>query len=269
MRKVFLLMLFFLSYLVVGFEITEVSVRENERAQIEVVGNLGSDLPHLKMEKGIIEITFPGTTLSEKNFKNRKLEIVSPHVLLKQVSAFEESGSVKIRLGVNGSLDALKERFELIPSERGLLLGLNYPDKNASTLKLTQLEQSPLGSPEVLRSKDHKSSFSTIGTVIILFLAFTAVLGFFFVRYTKKQSGLKGSRKYLIEQMSFFPLGPKSGVSLLKIGNEFVLLGVTPQNITHLSGLPKLQEQYEEESGFERGLFKESVAEEIKRMRVA
>lgn len=269
MRKVFFLMFFSLSYLVVGFEITELSVKENERVKIEISGNLGPSLPKWTMEKGTVEIILPDTTLSEKKFRNRKLELLSPHVLLKQVSAFEEAGSVKIRLRINGSLDSLKERLELIPSERGLLLTLDYPDKSASTLRLAQAEQTPLMSPEIFKSNDQKSSFSPIGTVIILFLTFTAVLGFFFVRYTKKQTGLKGSRKYLIEQMSFFPLGPKSGVSLLKIGNEFVLLGVTPQSITHLSGLPKLQDQYEEESGFERGLFKESVAEEVKRMRVA
>jgi len=56
-------------------------------------------------------------------------------------------------------------------------------------------------------------------------------------------------------------------VSLLKVGTEFVLVGITPNQISMLSHLPKLQEQYAEETGFERGIFKEAVSEEVQRLR--
>lgn len=268
MKQVFLLALFFFGYVVMGFEITNIEIKDKETAQIIVSGELSSQLPKWGLDKNMVEMVFPQTTLSKKLTENFKVELDSPHVLIKRLTAVEEAGKVKMRMVLNGSVEGLKDRIKIIPTEKGVLLAVDYPVQNASALKLLQQEQAPIATAEI-KAQKKTSSYNPVAIVIILFLAFTAVLGFLFVRYTKKQSSLRGTRKYLIEQVSYFPLGAKSGVSLVKVGNEFVLLGVTPQSITTLSHLPKLQTQYEEESGFERGVFRESVAEEMHKMRVA
>ncbi|NDD05493.1 MAG: hypothetical protein EB078_11345 [Proteobacteria bacterium] len=90
---------------------------------------------------------------------------------------------------------------------------------------------------------------------------------FLVLRTVKNKVGLKGTRRYLIEQLGYHSLGAKSGVSLLRIGQEFVLVGVTPNSINIISHLPKLREQYEEETGFERGVFKQAIAEEVQRLK--
>jgi len=268
MKKALFLALFFLSYLVVGYEVTDISVTENQKAQIEVRGSLGSELPDWKITNNTIDLVFSKTSLSTK-FGDKKIELSSPHVLLKSVTAISDGQSVKMKLMLNGSLENLKERFQVIPSESGLLLSLDYPVKNASSLKMMQEEQAPIADLNKKAQKSEGASYSAIITVISSFLVFTLVLGLGFTRYMKRKGGLRGSRKYLVEQLSFVPMGPKSGVSLLRVGKEFILVGVTPQNISTLSHLPRLQQEYEEETGFERGVFKESVAEEIQKLRVA
>lgn len=269
MKQVFFLAFFFLSYVVMGFEINEVVVTDQEKAHILISGDLSSQLPQWRSEKNFIELTIPNTKLSKKLTETSKLELEEPHILIKRLTAIENSGKVQLRFILNGSLEGLKDRLKLIPAEKGFLVSLDYPMKNATALKLLQQEQAPISSTDLKAPKSSSSAVSPIATVITLFLAFTALLGFMFVRYTKKQASVRGTRKYLIEQVSYFPLGTKTGVSLVKVGKEFVLLGVTPQSITTLSHMPKLQEQYEEETGFERGVFKESVAEEMHKMRVA
>jgi flagellar biogenesis protein FliO len=86
------------------------------------------------------------------------------------------------------------------------------------------------------------------------------------VRFLKRTGKSRGTRKYLVEQLSFCPLGNKSGVSLLKIGGEFVLVGVTPQQVSLLSALPKLEAQYEDDAQLERSAFREAVHEELSRI---
>ncbi|MFM8315766.1 MAG: flagellar biosynthetic protein FliO, partial [Deltaproteobacteria bacterium] len=74
-----------------------------------------------------------------------------------------------------------------------------------------------------------------------------------------------GIRKYLVEQLSYVPIGGmKSGVALVKVGGDFVLLGVTPNQVTFLSSLPKLSEQYEEENQFEKNTFNEAIQEQLR-----
>lgn len=268
MKQVVFLALFFFGYVVLGFEISNIEVKDKEKAQIVISGELSPQLPQWGSDKNIVDLSFPKTTLSKELTESSKIELDSPHVLVKRLSAIEEAGKVKIRMVLNGSIEGLKDRIKIIPAEKGVVLSVDYPVQNASALRLLQQEQAPISTAE-MRTQKKASTYNPIATVIILFLAFSAVLGFLFVRYTKKQTSLRGTRKYLIEQVSYFPLGTKSGVSLVKVGNEFVLLGVTPQSITTLSHLPKLQTQYEEESGFERGVFQESVAEEMHKMRAA
>jgi flagellar biogenesis protein FliO len=55
-------------------------------------------------------------------------------------------------------------------------------------------------------------------------------------------------------------------VSVLKIGNEFVLVGVTPTQVSLLSELPGLKATFDSERVLERGSFREAISEEVSRM---
>lgn len=92
---------------------------------------------------------------------------------------------------------------------------------------------------------------------------------FLCVQFLKRRGNRTGSRKYLIEQLSYCPMGPKMGISLIKVGPELVLVGVTSSQISLLSSVPRLQESYLEESRYERGDFQEAVKEEMSRIRGA
>lgn len=101
---------------------------------------------------------------------------------------------------------------------------------------------------------------------IVVFLVASAGI-FFALKFLQRRGGGLGSRRYLIESLSYCPVGPggKAGLSLVKIGNEFVLVGVTAQQVTFLSSLPELKARYESEAKFERGTFTQAVQEELAR----
>jgi flagellar biogenesis protein FliO len=100
--------------------------------------------------------------------------------------------------------------------------------------------------------------------IILLVLGGAAFASWNFARILKKKGSWKGSRRYLIETLAQVPVGDnrKTNVTLLKIGSEFILVGVTAEHVSFLSSLPRLQEQYLEESSMERDTFNEAVKEE-------
>ncbi len=99
---------------------------------------------------------------------------------------------------------------------------------------------------------------------IVAFLVASAGI-FFALKALQRRTTGGGNRRYLIESLSYCPVGPggKAGLSLVKIGNEFVLVGVTAQQVTMLSTLPELKARYENESKYERGTFSQAVQEEL------
>jgi flagellar biogenesis protein FliO len=99
---------------------------------------------------------------------------------------------------------------------------------------------------------------------LVVLFAVGAIFGF---RRLTQQKFSSGSRKYLIEKLSYCPVGPKLGVALIKVGKEFVLIGVGPEQVSFLSTLPKLQAQYEEEQKFEGDSFSAAVEEEYRRIK--
>ena len=119
--------------------------------------------------------------------------------------------------------------------------------------------------------KDKKeSSFSSVKLFVSLFVLLSAAggIGFVYFKRMNRPQARKGTRKYLIENMSYCSLTPKCGVSLVKVGEEFVLLGVTPDQVSFLSALPKLQAQYEQEALLERDVFKKVVQSEYDRVKI-
>ncbi len=138
---------------------------------------------------------------------------------------------------------------------------------DASVRDFMQKEELPLGHPEVgieTKSPTRHVGKIAVGVAILLILAGATAFG---LKALKTQSVRQGSRKYLIEKMSYANLGPKSGVCLLKVGKEFVLVGVTPQQINFLSTLPELTKEYNTENKGESDSFREAVQEEFKRIK--
>ncbi|MEZ4751463.1 MAG: flagellar biosynthetic protein FliO [Bdellovibrionota bacterium] len=140
--------------------------------------------------------------------------------------------------------------------------------RSKSLSEYLQKEETPIAAAVVAEKEVPAASHAAVrmGLALGLVLCFGAVLYLVF-RLARKQPVRDGNRKYLIEKMSYCSLGPKMGVSLIKVGSEFVLVGVTPENISFLSNLGKLQAQYEEESQFERDNFKEAVEQEFLRIK--
>jgi flagellar biogenesis protein FliO len=139
--------------------------------------------------------------------------------------------------------------------------------KDNTVKELLKEEQQPLiFSASEGKKKDSSPIMTTI--LFILFTAGASVGGVFLMKFLQKKGKLAGSRKYLIENLSYVPLGSnnKNAVCLIKVGSEFVLVGVSPQQVTFLSHLPKLESQYESESKFERNVFEEAIQEELNKM---
>jgi len=266
MRQVLLLALFGLSYLALGAELKSVSVSGQDNALISMVGEIPAESVSWRVVDNTIELTISEGMIAKEH--GEKIELVAPHVLVKRLSFIQSSqASIKGKLIVNGSAEALTKRVKLAKSNGALVLTLDYPQQNSNTLRLLQEEQTPIANLASSSKSVASNDSHYVFTLVTLFLVLCAAGGFFLLRTFRSKGALRGARKYLIEQLGYCPVGPKSGVSLIKVGKEFVLVGVTPNQISMLSHLPKLQEQYEEETGFERGVFREAVAEEVQRLK--
>lgn len=265
MKKLSLFSVLFLSSQLNAYQIQSVKVVGDKAAEIQFVGNGNIPIPTYKVSEGVLELSFVGAQMSEAN--QGKLDLEAPHALIRRISVYSpEKDLVRARIVINGSSDNLKQRFNLARAENGISATLEYPQGDSATLSLLKEEQMPIANITTEGKKEAR--FPYLQTVLILFLLLTAGgTTFFFVKVLKKKGGLRGSRRHLIEQMGYISLGAKTGVSLIKVGREFVLVGITPTQINFLSNLPKLQEQYDEETHFERGVFREAMNEEVERIR--
>lgn len=266
MRQVVTLALLGLSYLAFGFEINAVKITGQENAQLTFSGAFSGQQPSWKMNGSTLEIVWAEQKLAKE--QGEKIEIESPHALIKRVTLTPAGkDSVKARIHLNGSTEDMKERVKFSQQTNEFKLSIDYPKQNASTLKLLQEEQTPLAqavtSGKVDSSGNYRGAVGMVTGFLLLFVL--GAWGFF--RVFRKKGVFRGPRRYLIEQLGYCPLGAKAGVSLLKVGQEFVLVGVTPNQISVLSQLPKLQQQYEDESAIERGIFQETVNKHVDQLR--
>lgn len=260
------LFLFFVSLSCFAQTLTQVNVSGEKEAVLQFNGV--STEPVWKVRSNVLELTFNGTTLAQET--EGKLDLSSPHPLIKRVSAFQsEKDVVRVNVVMNGSLDGIDERVRLEKNANGITLKCAYPKGDVSFLDSLKEEEIPLTQTQKSGEKKAEKEMGVGVTIAITLLAlvFFGCAAFYSFRFLKTKGGFRGTRKFLIEQLGYCPLGPKMGVSLIKIGEEFVLLGVTPGNISMLSSLPKLRDQYLEENKFERNTFKEAVEEEYNRMK--
>ncbi len=220
--------------------------------------------PEFNVNANVIEIQFKGTTL-DPHYQG-KVDMASPHTLVKRISAFQsDKETVRVNLILNGSLEKIKDRMKVESAADGIALRVNYLDSEVNLVDTLKEEQIPLGvAAKGKTEKAEKNGVLGIIFSVISLIAF-GVIAFFSVRFLKTKGGFKGTRKYLVEQLGYCSYGPKMGVSLLKVGGEFVLVGVTPNQISLLSTLPKLQAQYLDESSFERTSFNAAVKEEMQK----
>lgn len=266
MRQVLIFAFMALGYLALGFEVKNVKVTGQDSAQIDFEGNVPSVPQNWRVVENSLEFSLADTQLGEE--QGDKLEVLTPHALIKRLTLIQGANkTLKGKIVLNGSLEGIKDRVHWENLSKNLRLRIDYPVKNGAALKLLQEEQTPLAASVVGKVSEPSGSHKTLFALMtFVFVALSVGMVVLF-RVLKRKGSLRGPRKYLIEQLGYCPLGAKTGVSLLKVGAEFVLVGVTPNQISMLSSLPKLQEQYAEESGFERSLFKEAVSQEVQRLR--
>lgn len=248
-----------------AYTVGGVKVTGEDRADLffEVKGT-SDTLPQLAVQGNVVEVTFPGADLQDGD--KERLDSQNPHALVQRIGFLNpQKGVTKARVTVNGSLDGLKSRLALVREAGGFRLAIDYPKGSEAQLSLLKEEQLPVGVKKESKAIEAGTGLVT-WVLVLLFISFSGAATYFFVRFLKKKTPL-GSRKYLIEQLSYHSFGNKEGVSLLKVGNEFILVGVTPAQVSFLSTLPKLQEQYTQESALERNDFKVVVQEELGRIR--
>jgi flagellar biogenesis protein FliO len=222
-------------------------------------------VPRLSFDDNRIELTFSNLKISPA----LQPEALSPHALIQKISLSPvEGGSARVRIVVNGSIAKLRDRVRLQKNDKGVTLSLAYPVGSEATLKLLQEEQATLD-PKKNESTQQRAGFGWFRWVLSIFLLAAAGVGTWaFVRFAKKKVGWRGSRKHLIETVAGTTLGDgKASVAILRVGGEFVMVGVTSQQVSFLSHLPKLQAQYEMENSLERDSFNEAISEELRRAR--
>jgi flagellar biogenesis protein FliO len=260
MKRISVLFLLGSSLFAANSEIRSIRVGGEKQAEVLIVG--ATAMPTIKVNGNSVDLTFTNTDLTEA--LQGKLDVEAPHALIHRASLFPtDKQTVKATFVVNGSAENLKQRLSLASEADGIKMTLAYPAGASAALNLLKEEQQPItiaAAPK--KEASAVSNFHLMFSAMVIVLA--AVASFFFAKFLRSRSKVNGSRKFLIEQLGYCSMGPKTGVSLIKVGKEFALIGVTPNQVTFLSSLPKLQEQYEEEAQFERGVFKEAVQEEVR-----
>ena len=253
-----------------GLELQSVKVGGDGTAEIHLkVNQIPEDIPTFQVVENRVEFLLKHAKLDKA--LQEKVELASPHALLDRVVAAQDPQGVVLTASVSGSgqdLKDLRERIRFTKEATGLRVSVAPPApvKSDSMKELLNEDQKPF-SPESTTPPVVTAGFPLFHWLGVSIFVILAALGaLLLVRFLKTQAKSTGSRKFLIESLAYHAYGPRMGISLVKIGREFVLLGITPHGITLLSSLPALQAQYEEESRFERGQFKDAVDDEVSRL---
>lgn len=250
-----------------AYEISEAIVSGDRRAEVLFVASPSPEVaPSWQVHGNVMEINFPGAELPKA--RNGKWEVNSPHALVQRIQLFSTNKhGVHGEILFNGKSDDLRNRLSFEKNPRGIALAVEYPTGDTKAIDLMKEEQLPVltnaPSPRLAEPSFQPRQIALVG----ILLALAGICTFVLFRFLKTKGRWKGSRKYLIESLGYCPLGGKSGISLIKVGREFILVGVTANQVSLLSTLPRLAEQYEEETQFERESFRDAVGEELRRMR--
>ncbi len=270
MKLALSLLALFLSQQAFAYQITSIKVSGEKVADLFFQTVPSPDaVPQLKITDNTIELTFDNVSLVETS--RGKLDLESPHALVSRVEAANDGTKVRARILVNGGLDGLKGRVSVGKEIGGVRLKVQYPTMADAALDLMKEEQAPLaGSLVEKRPAASRMGLGSVLFIAIVFLGMGAA-AFFALRFLKGRGVGRGTRKFLVEQVNYTPVGPggKAGVSVLKIGRDFVLIGVTGNQVSFLSALPSLSEDHADDAKLERTAFKEAVEEEYKRLKLS
>lgn len=247
--------------------LSTVSVSGSNEALISFVGSRDLAVPTMKVDDNVIELTF--TDADVEGTLKQMSELNSPHVLIRRIGTFATGKNVKSRIVLNGSVEDLGSRLHLTKENGVVNLTVNFPKGANATARLLGEEDKPIANLGESSKPIVASPSGVQFALVILVFLLAGAATYFFAKFLKRNGQIKGTRKFLIEQLSYCSIGPKTGVALLRVGSEFILVGVTPGQVTMLSSLQKLQEQYEGEAHLERKDFKLAVDEEFDRLKAA
>ncbi len=257
-----ILLLVFLSLNAHSYEISRLRT-EGEKDATVVLETNETQLEAAKVEVKGNEVLFflDGATL-DPEMKGYAV-VAAPHPLIDKGEFQEEKKGVQGHFWINGPEKELKDRITLSTKDGVIRLLIKAPEKNSATLDLLKEEQKPLA----VDTQKTKEASPWKSLWILLALLTVAGAGTYFILRFLKSKSVGLGKKYLIEQLAYLPVGTKSGLSLVRVGKEFMLLGVTPQAIRLVSNLPSLSAQYEDETKFERAQFQDVVEDEIARLK--
>jgi flagellar biogenesis protein FliO len=251
-----------------GAQIQAVKVTGDTAAEVSFVTDTPlSTTPRLTVEENRVELVFNDVAVAPGLASGG--DISSPHALIQRIStSATDGGGARVRLLINGSQDKLRDRVKLQKRDGSVVLALSYPAGGEATMKLLQEEQSTLDTRKAAVAPT-RGGFGWFRLFFILALFAAAAAGTWYVlKFTKKKTGWGGTRKHLIETVAQSPIGGgKASVAILRVGGEFVMVGVTADQVSFLSNLPKLAETYEEENSLERDSFKEAIAQQARKAR--
>ena len=244
-------------------EFIEVKGEKEAYIKFKLPSKSGS-VPEMKIKDNLVEIDFPTSESVTK-----KVDVNSPHILINRITLIPLGDKLRAQVVVNGSLEKLADRLKLSQVNDQVQLAVEFPKGITPTLDLLKEEHVPL----ISEKKEEKipSIASGWGQVVTSALILLVLLsgGLYGYQVMRKRGKTTGTRKFLVEQVNYSPIGPggKVGVSLVKVGTEFVLVGVTANQVNMITRLPKLEEQYEKETEFERSNFRDAVEKEYSRLR--
>lgn len=261
MKKLVITSTLLLPSLAYAAHIQAIKVGGEGSAEVSLIADGAlSSTPRMTVEDNRVELTFGDVTLAPALAKQG--DIASPHALIQKITPTATESGARIKLVVNGSTEKLRDRVRLQKKDGAIALVLTYPTGGEATLKLLQEEQVTL-EPKKAEVVEARGGFGWLRLMLVLGLFGLAGAGTWYVfKFAKKKTGWGGSRRHLIETVAQAPVGDgKASVAILRVGAEFVMVGVTSSQVNFLSNLPKLQAQYEDETALERDSFKEAVAE--------
>ncbi len=239
-------------------ELNQVRVGGESVATVDfLLAGGGSAVPTLTvLDENRLEITIPSMQLAghfNGNYFQR-----APHANIRSLELRNAEKGIVGELNLVGGNAG--KRFKL---DKGRI-SIESSNESRSFLKMAQDEQSPFIGESLKKGSGVAASGSKIWFLLggVLFLALSG--GILLYGWLTKKRKVSGGRKYLIEQLSYTPYGPKTGVSLVKIGGEFMLIGITPHQISLITNLNGLKAQYEEERQYEREAFQEVVRSEVR-----
>lgn len=253
-------------------EMVATKVAGSDSAELSLIfSQMPRQVPNPHFGDDTVDFLVPEATLHKS--LGGMVDMKAPHALISRMIVIAEKEGVRVRLALAPGLSDLRKAVVLSKSDQALLVNIRHPEKTTATLELLKEEQKPLAevaalTPAVAQPEQAKPQRSQTALVFLSVLVVVGIggAGYFGIRFLKGKHRLSGKRKHLIEQLSYCSFGPKSGVSLIRIGKEFVLVGITPSQITYLSSVPQLAADYVEESKLERETFRQAVEKEVVKM---